>query len=908
MRALLLAAIALVGGCTAATPNPKPVKSLPAAQGPQAPPSAAPAAAPVVQAPAPANTPREHGLSVRFYFVGEPLEKLFPLMNGQTPNVSEVVPVLDLESDKEDKAHGMQYTFVTVVDGFLVVDAPGKYVLRLVSDDGSTLFLDGKPLIDHDGLHSFKAKDAEIELAAGEHPILIRHFQTYGGWGLSLRWKTPGATEFEVVPTTALACQAGEVRVTSPGPKKIIRPLDKGSPGDGLPLVDVHPSFDLMTVRPEGFEPRVGGIAWLPDGRMLVSTWDSDGCVWILDGVQGDDRAKITSKRFAAGLAEPLGLCTVGERVFVLQKQELTELVDLDHDGVADEYRCVCSAWNVTANFHEFAFGLVFQDGWFYFNLAIAINPGGKSTKPQVQGRGETLRVKLEDGSVETVAHGLRTPNGIGFGVGGDIFLTDNQGDWLPSSKLLHLEKGAFYGSRAVLLEKAADLAVTPPVLWMPQNEIGNSPSNPTLIPPGVGPYSGQMCHGDVTHGGVKRDFVEKVDGVWQGCIFRWSQGLEAGINRSSWGPDGALYVGGIGSTGNWGQEGKKRFGLQRLKYNGKPTFELLAVRARSDGFDVEFTEPLAEDVGWERENWHVEQWRYVPTDEYGGPKVDLEELKGVAASISADRKTAFLRIDGLKPDHVVYLHIVGPLVARSGRTLWSTEAWYTLNRIPAGSPVTVLPPPPPRPQNALTEAEAKEGWRLLFDGKTTNGWRGYKAKAAPAGWQVKDGVLGRAGEAGDLVTDEEFGDFELALDWRIAEGGNSGVFFHVSEDHGYVWETGPEMQILDNEHHPDGKDPRTSAGSNYALNAPKWDATRPVGLWNSARILVQGSHVEHWLNGKKLLEYELGSTEWKELVAASKFASMPGYGKNAKGHIALQDHGDTVEFRNVKIRVPPAH
>ncbi len=877
--------------------------SFRAAQDPPLPPRESPK-----PAAEPQSAPRERGLSLRFFFIGEPMDKIYPLVSGQTPDISEVLPVLDLTSDKDDKAEGMQYTFLTVVDGFLLVGEPGKYVLRLVSDDGSKLSLDGKPLIDHDGLHATSAKDAEIDLSAGEHPLEIRHFQTYGGWSLSLQWKRPGASEFEVVPTSALACPAGEVRVTAPGPKKIIRPLDKGSPGDGLPLVDVHPSFDLATVRPEGFEPKVGGIAWLPDGRMLVSTWDATGAVYILDGVQGDDRSKITVKRFAAGLAEPLGLCTLRDRVFVLQKQELTELIDRDHDGVADEYRCVCSGWNVTANFHEFAFGLLYQDGWFYLNLAVAINPGGKSTQPQIPGRGEAIRVRLEDGSFETVAHGLRTPNGIGFGPDGEIFITDNQGDWLPSSKLLHLEKGAFYGSRAVLLDAAADLPVTPPVLWMPQNEIGNSPSNPVLIPPGVGPYSGQMCHGDVTHGGIKRDFVEKVDGVWQGCVFRWTQGLEAGVNRISWGPDGALYVGGIGSTGNWGQEGKKRFGLQRLRYNGKPTFEILAMRARANGFDLELTEPIGEDLGWEPENWRIEQWRYVPTSDYGGPKVDAEVLSVRSASVSADRRRVFLEIDGLQEDHVVYLHIVGPIAAASGRKLWSTEAWYTLNRIPKDLPGQVLPRPPAMPQNVLGDAERREGWRLLFDGKTTKGWRGFKRKDMPSGWQVIDGALVRAGEAGDIVTEEEFGDFELSLEWKISPGGNSGVFFHVVEEHDYVWETGPEMQILDNEKHHDGLDPRTSAGSNYALHAPAWDVTRPVGLWNAARIVVRGPHVEHWQNGRKLLEYELWTPAWEKLVAASKFASMPGYGRSAKGRIALQDHGDHVEFRNVKIRALAPH
>ena len=448
---------------------------------------------------------------------------------------------------------------------------------------------------------------------------------------------------------------------------------------------------------------------------------------------------------------------------------------------------------------------------------------------------------------------------------------------------------------------------MTPPVLWLPQNEIGNSPGNPALIPDGWGPYSGQMCHGDVTHGGVKRDFLETVDGVWQGCVFRWTQGLEAGVNRIAFGPDRALYVGGVGSTGNWSQEGKKKFGLQRLRWSGRPTFEILAMRARSDGFELELTEPIAAGCGWEAENWRLEQWRYVPTTEYGGPKVDPEVLPVERASVSRDRRRVSLRVPGLKEGHVVYLHVVGPVVAESGRTLWSTEAWYTLNRIPAGAPLVLAEPPPPAPQNVLTDAERRDGWRLLFDGRSTAGWRAYRGKTAPAGWTVENGALVRSGEAGDIVTEEEFTDFELSLEWKIAKGGNSGVFFHVSEDRDHVWETGPEMQILDNAGHPDGFDPRTSAGADYALHPPRWDATRPVGMWNLARIVVRGTHVEHWLNGRQLLEYDLGTPEWHELVAQSKFATMPGYGRNPRGRIALQDHGDRVEFRNVKIRAPAA-
>jgi cytochrome c len=862
----------------------------------------------VARAPARGADERTPGLWARFYFVGRPMEQLPVLVANQTPNVSVVVPVLDLAGEEGKPAAllgEIETTFLARVEGFLTVAKRGKYGLRLTSDDGSRLALDGRTVIDHDGLHSATPRSVDLELAAGEHPLAIDMFQTYGGWALKLEWKTPGTETWSVVPESALSSPRGEMRITSPGVKKVLLPLEKGAPGDGLPLESVHPSYDLMTVRPPDLEPRVGGMDWLPDGKLVISTWDAMGCVYLLDGVQGTDRAKITAKRIACGLAEPLGVACVGRRIFVLQKQELTELIDLDGDLAIDEYHCLSSAWNVSANFHEFAFGLVYKDGWFYATLAIAIDPGGRSTKPQIEGRGSAIRIRLVDGKVEFLAHGLRTPNGIGLGTDGEIFFCDNQGDWLPSSKLLRLETGAFYGSRSVLGDAAAKLAVTPPVLWLPQNEIGNSPSTPALIPPGHGPYSGQMCHADVTQGGVQRDFIEKIDGVYQGCVFRWTQGLEAGVNRLTFGPDGALYVGGIGSTGDWGQAGKQRFGLQRLKYNAKPVFEPLALRAKSDGFELEFTEPLAPGSGWERESYVVQQWRYAPTEAYGGPKIDERRLEVRAVSVSADRRKVDLWIDGLAPDHVVYLHLAGGIESESGRAPWTTETWYTLNRIPkdAVRDPARAPQAPVALRNVLTAEERAAGWRLLFDGTTTNGWRGYKAQDCPSGWRAENGALVRAAQAGDIVTTDEFGDFELVLDWKIARGGNSGVFFRVDESHGSVWESGAEMQVLDNDEHVDGRNPLTSAGSNYALHAPPRDVTRPAGAWNRARLVVRGAHVEHWLNGVKVVEYELWTDEWKALVAASKFAGMPAYALAQRGRIALQDHGDRVEFRDVKLR-----
>ena len=202
-----------------------------------------------------------------------------------------------------------------------------------------------------------------------------------------------------------------------------------------------------------------------------------------------------------------------------------------------------------------------------------------------------------------------------------------------------------------------------------------------------------------------------------------------------------------------------------------------------------------------------------------------------------------------------------------------------------------------------LTEAERTAGWTLLFDGRSLRGWQGFKSATPGPGWTANDGVLHRAAAGGDILTVEEFGDFELSLEWKIEKGGNSGIFFHVVKDGDEAWWSGPEVQILDNAVHKDGQNPLTSAGANYAVHPPAKDVTRPIGEWNQVRLLVRGPHVEHWLNGVKIVDYELWSPDWEARVKASKFDKIPLYGKAKRGHIALQDHGDPVWFRNVKVR-----
>ena len=207
-------------------------------------------------------------------------------------------------------------------------------------------------------------------------------------------------------------------------------------------------------------------------------------------------------------------------------------------------------------------------------------------------------------------------------------------------------------------------------------------------------------------------------------------------------------------------------------------------------------------------------------------------------------------------------------------------------------------------PINTLSDAEKGAGFKLLFDGKSADGWRGYKMKTLPSGWKVLDGHLVRAGGGGDIITDGEYGNFELLVDWKISPKGNSGIMYHVTEGPETAYMTGPEYQVLDNKGHPDGRSKMTSAGSCYGLYPPMKDVCHPAGEWNHTKIVIKDGHVEHWLNDVKVVEYQKGSDEWNKKVANSKFKAWSQFGKPTKGHIALQDHGDKVEYRNIKIRV----
>ncbi|MFG1603147.1 family 16 glycoside hydrolase [Actinoplanes sp. NPDC049265] len=629
--------------------------------------------------------PQEPGVTLRTYDLQAARDSICTLKPGQTPNVDKKMSTINWTTSGD---FGIEDHFQSEVIGNINITSAGTYQFRLTSDDGSRLRIDDNLVINNDGLHGATAVEGAANLTTGYHGLRIDFFERDGGQQLTLEWKPPGASAYTVIPNTSLSTDSGVVRVTAPGTKQCEGAAD--SPGDGLPLTSVHPGYTLTNLRPSGFQPQVSAMDWFPDGRLAIATWGgsdtSVGEVYILSNVTGNTSpSQVTYTKIASGLREPMGLKIVDGKIYVSQKHELTELNDTNGDGTIDQYKRIAT-WPFDGNFHEFAFGLLYQDGYFYLNLSVSIDLGGATTVPQGSpNRGTTLKINRSTGAVQYLAGGHRTPDGIAWGPEGDIFVTDNQGGWLPASRLVRIKQDRFFGHYTNPDGPFDNQPVTQPVLWLPQNEIANSPSTPLLL--NSGPFAGQMLFGDVTYGGIQRAFLEKVNGEYQGAVFRMTQGLEMGVLRLSQGPDGAFYVGGLGAGGNWGQEGKLTYGLQKLTANGTTAFEMKAMRAIADGFEIEYTQPVSDATAAQlASRYRAEQWRYVPTPAYGGPKVDEETLSVASATLSSDKLKVTLKLNGLKPGRVVHVRSPRPFTSSSGASLWSTEAWYTLNSLSNGS------------------------------------------------------------------------------------------------------------------------------------------------------------------------------------------------------------------------------
>lgn len=342
--------------------------------------------------------------------------------------------------------------------------------------------------------------------------------------------------------------------------------------------------------------------------------------------------------------------------------------------------------------------------------------------------------------------------------------------------------------------------------------------------------------------------------------------------------------------------------GAPNLSPTGVAAFEIKAVRAYSNGFQIEFTTPMAARIGRDPTDYSLRQWHYSADKNYGCKPAEEEALNVKSVTVSADRRRVFLECKEMRAGNVVQTKLGYGLHSEQGKPLWAREAWYSLIKMPKRTHAVA---PHLRPFNRLAAQETAEGFRLLFNGRDLKGFKGFNSPTSAPSWKVENGVIAVHPEldGGDLTTIEQYGDFELRLEWRASPGANSGIIYRASETQEYAFQTGPEMQILDDERHGDGLSLLTSAGSMYAIAARTWDMARPVGSWNEVRIICKGKHIEHWLNGAKIVTADVGSELWKRRVNESKFERRADFGTFARGHIVLQNHGDRVWFRNLRIK-----
>lgn len=438
----------------------------------------------------------------------------------------------------------------------------------------------------------------------------------------------------------------------------------------------LHPGYDLVSLRPSGFEPRVAGLEALSGGRLAIATWQPNE-IWILSGYLGP-LSGMRAKKAMGGFHELMGLCALGDTLYAADQDSIYVLRDTDGDGLPDARKGLGGLpW--TRSFHEWSFGLVHTGGRFYTALSVAAANALRTLDPQKDNRRGSLVSMGPDGALEVVATGLRAPDGLCLGPDSGLFATDNQGSWLPANKFIHVRPGKGYGHHIRPPGAFDEGFPAPPAVWMPYGTVTKSPTQPVYL--ASGPYAGQFLVGDIAYGLVTRIAIEKVQGEWQGCLMRFSGGFEAGVHRMLAVPDGRIVVGGLGNgdQADWGWNGKVT-GLQMLKPNGKPVFEVLAVNARQGGYELVFTQPV-DSSAVKPFRYKVRQWWYEPTEAFGGREKDPMNLRVGAAALSADGLRLFLKIDGLLPQQVTHVHMEG-LKSRSGQANWTPDFWYTLNAL----------------------------------------------------------------------------------------------------------------------------------------------------------------------------------------------------------------------------------
>jgi len=465
---------------------------------------------------------------------------------------------------------------------------------------------------------------------------------------------------------------------------------------------------------PETVQMEAGSLCFLGPDKLACSSRIGD--IWLARHVLGDD-PKPTWFLFASGLHEILGLAVKPNDkdgwVYCTQRGEVTRMRDSSGDGRADVFETVSDAWGVNGDYHEYAFGSKFDR---HGNLWVALCLTG-SNESRSPFRGWAMQI-TPDGKTVPVGSGIRSPGGIGFNAEGDVFYTDNQGTWNGACKLQQIVPGGFFGHPAgnrwfddpATKDIIAEAGVKKPLEPESGSRVATEAKRiPELVPPSVyfpyptagdpkmghstsgiapdttrgkfGPFAGQLFVGEHTDSTVMRVFLEKVGGHWQGACFPFRKGFASGVLSLEFARDGSLFT--YGTDRGWGARGGNAFALQSLRWTGKVPFEIREMRARADGFELTFTEPVDEKTVAEPASYKLETYTYIYQATYGSPEVDATTPDIKTITVAPDKMSARLVVDGLQPGHVHELHAAGVRSAK-GAPLLHDAAYYTLFFLPA--------------------------------------------------------------------------------------------------------------------------------------------------------------------------------------------------------------------------------
>jgi len=451
---------------------------------------------------------------------------------------------------------------------------------------------------------------------------------------------------------------------------------------------------------PRELSLEVGGLARLPGGKLAAAI--RRGEVWIAENPYAVEGKGVRWKRFASGLHEPLGLALHDGDLFTTQRSEVTRLRDTNGDGVVDEYLCAGKGWGVSGAYHEYAYGPKFDPAgnmWVTLNCSM-----GKAEVKDSAWRGYALRI-APDGKWQPVSGGMRSPSGIGINAAGDVFFSEQQGNWNCAGGVHHIRQGAFHGhadsfayadlpgapfakpaepvKHLPIGEAARRMPIyKPAAVWLPYRKMGMSCTDLTLDDTGgkFGPFAGQFFVGEFTMSQINRVFLEKVGGEYQGACFPFMDGFQSAPLRMEFGEDGSMFVG--QTNRGWNSLGSRSYGLQRLIWSGRTPFEIQKMEARPTGFRITFTKPVRRDSMTTAE-WKLSSFTYEYRPEYGGDEKDVKELVVQVGELSPDGLSVELRVENLR-EYFIHELRIGGLLSQDGEALVHPDAYYTLNKIPA--------------------------------------------------------------------------------------------------------------------------------------------------------------------------------------------------------------------------------